>query len=45
MTTLYWIFAICMFLGMLNGIKELKTSKQSFPKTTNLFDYLFDTRY
>ena len=45
MTVLYWIFAASMFLGLLNGIKELKTNRKHFPKTNNLFNYMFDTRY
>lgn len=34
-----------MFLGVCDGIKQLKTNRYNGPTTTNLLDYIFDTRY
>jgi len=40
------IISLAMIIGFLGAIKELNSKPVAkFPQTTNLFDYIFDTKY
>lgn len=40
--SVYWILIIAGVCGFIHALTQ---SKQNFPKTTNIFDYIFDTKY
>ena len=42
---LYWVFLVCLILGVFKGLNQLKYHRSYRPTTTNLLDYIFDTRY
>lgn len=42
---MYYVFWLCIVVGVFCGIRQMNISQPLPPAPTNLLEYFFDTRY